>query len=149
MSGCSRGQAVVSQNKFIYDFEVEDILYPEKLSVFTVNQQQFPIEALEKNILQAAIEERKKSSLGPIYWTETGEYLNIFDNGDEYGIKTGLDGGFSYSRELLKESFPYSLLGVTQSQKQVSDLSFYKDFTFNLRRYESLDDLNFLSKKKH
>lgn len=148
IGGCSREPAVVSQHQFLYDFEVEDITYPEKLSTFTVEPMRFSVEYFENNLLQTSITEVETTALGPVYQTTSDEYLNIFDDGDEYGIKTGLDGGFSYSRELSKETFPYSLLGVTQSQKQVSDLSFYKDFTFKLQRYESPEDLNFLSKEK-
>ncbi|MHC5269112.1 hypothetical protein ACYSNO_08030 [Enterococcus sp. LJL98] len=149
ISGCSQKQELINQHQFIYEFKVDEIVYPEKVSVFSVDRIRFSAERLEEKILQTPIRKVENTALGPTYRTESGEYLNIFDNGDGAGKKTGVDGGFNYSREISENIFPYELLGVTDApQNKTGDLSFYNHFTFDLKNYEVPSDLTFFPKEK-
>lgn len=149
MSGCSQKQELINQHQFIYEFKVDEIVYPEKVSVFSVERIRFSLEELEENLLQTPIKKIENTALGPTYRTESGEYLNIFDNGNRQGKETGLDGGFNYSRGLLENNFPYEQLGVTDApQNKTGDLSFHNYFTFDLKSYEVPSDLTFYPKEK-
>lgn len=152
LSSCAKESPTMVKYELIYDFDVETIAYPEKVSTFSVEPIRFSMALLEETILQTAITTTETTALGPVYRTELGEYLMLYDDGEAFGTKTGLNGGFSYGfsslMELSEESFPYHRLSVMDVTKQLSDLSFYQEFDFQVDDYQQPMDLSFATKEQ-
>ena len=83
-------------------YDVEKITAPEEACVYSVDYIQMDLDILRKHFLRYQAAEEGVDAFGRYVYTQTeegelAEVLYAYDGGEEAGIYSGVDGGFSYS----------------------------------------------------
>jgi len=88
-------------DKLSIEFETDDIRNIEEAKTYLADYMEFDKQKLVNSFMKNSITEEKILAEGPQVISSSGnvtEFLSIYDGGKSFGVETGMEGGFAYSK---------------------------------------------------
>ena len=139
----------IQNNKLSFSVDIEAVSYIEEAHIFTAKFMRFDEKLVTDALLQAPVTNTEIRMEGKAYiavGNNQTEYLTVYDDGDAFGGKTGLDGGFIYG--VLSEDTIYYNQSLTVIGAEYPDISEQTSPWLNRNDYLNDGNLQFKPKEE-